>query len=215
MAASEGKPRDIHRRKCPLFFSERACMVMKHKQTFEVIILGRGGQGAKTTAEMLVQAAVRRGKFVQAFPEFGPERSGAPMRTFVRISVHPIRTHQPVVEPDCLIVLDESLLSDNKLLPDQLVEVPIIVNTEKTKADCQAQWGGKFHFIPINASAMAKEIIGESRPNTVILGTFAFVTEQVSVDDLAESFYEKYHEKIGPEKTNKNIEAIRRAYDHR
>ena len=79
---------------------------MKNKKEYEIVIHGRGGQGAKTTAELLAQAAVFDGKSIQAFPEFGPERSGAPVRTFVRISDEKILTHQPVIDPDCVLVFD-------------------------------------------------------------------------------------------------------------
>jgi len=187
---------------------------MQHKNRYEVIIHGRGGQGAKTTAEILVQAAMREGKYVQAFPEFGPERSGAPMRTFVRISDDPIRTHEPVVDPDCVIVLDETILDSIKVAENLTGKEPLIVNSKNFRSVLaqKAKFNGA--IMPIDASGMSTEVIGENRPNTVILGKFAFVTEVVKLENIIEAFREKYEGKLGKEKTGKNIEAIMKAYEN-
>src|SRR5512133_2510001 len=87
---------------------------MLKKDLIEIIFYARGGQGAKSAAEIMAQAAVSEGKFVQAFPSFGPERSGAPTETYLRISEKEIRTHEPIIEPDVVVVLDESLLQSEK-----------------------------------------------------------------------------------------------------
>jgi len=187
---------------------------MQHKNTYEIIIVGRGGQGAKTTAELLVQAAVRTGRFVQAYPEFGPERSGAPVKTYVRLSDQPIRTHQPIDAPECILVLDEQLLSNIYPIIKQKKDIALVVNSRKSKAELAQRYGLQAkQIVVVDASGMAMDIIGENRPNTVILGKFSFVTEKVSLEDICRAFEEKYAEKLGKEKTEKNIEAIRRAYD--
>lgn len=185
----------------------------KMKKIFEIIIHGRGGQGAKTASEMIAQAALKDGKFVQAFPEFGPERSGAPVKTFARISNEPIRTREPIVKADCVIVLDETLLETTDVAQNLEEDGFLIINTKKEKKEIEEKvdFGGR--VICFDASGMAIEIIGENRPNTVILGKFVFVTEIVKLDSLLEAFREKYLEKIGKEKTKKNTEAISAAYD--
>lgn len=186
---------------------------MQTKKRYEVIIYGRGGQGAKTTAEIIVQAAVKMGKYVQAFPEYGPERSGAPIRTFVRISDEPIRTHEPIWEPDFVLILDESILDNKSFIQNLNTKQPIIVNTNKSKHELNEKIGFSGKLVTIDATGMSKEIIGENRPNTVILGKFAFVTEIVTLQNIIDVFKEKYASKLGAEKTAKNLEAIRNAYD--
>ncbi len=187
---------------------------MKNKDKYEIIIYGRGGQGAKTTAEIIAQASLSEGRNVQAFPEFGPERSGAPVKTFVRISDHEIKTREPITDPDCVLVLDETLLDAIDVTKNLDNKEPLIINTKKTKQQLISKIGFKGNIIPIDATGLSKEIIGENRPNTVILGKFAFVTEKIKVETIAKFFEEKYSEKIGKEKTKKNIEAIERAYDY-
>lgn len=185
----------------------------KNKNRYEIVIYGRGGQGAKTTAELLVQAAQVRGKYVQAFPQFGPERSGAPISTYVRISDDPIRVHEPIVDPDCVLVLDESILENVMPIENFGGSEPLIVNSKKTKNDLVSEYGLKGNVVSIDASGLALDIIGENRPNSIILGKFAFVTEVVKIEDIANAFKEKYLGKLGQEKVNKNIEAITRAYE--
>lgn len=185
---------------------------MKNKKRYEIIIHGRGGQGAKTTAEILVQAALRKGKFVQAFPEFGPERSGAPMRAFVRISDEAIRTHEPVVDPDCVLVLDETIPESVDVTTNITGTEALIVNTREVKSEYAKKIKFEGNLIPIDASGMSQEIIGENRPNTVILGKLVFVTEIVDIEDVCEAFRVKYEPKIGKERTDRNVEAIKKAY---
>lgn len=183
------------------------------KKIFEIIFHARGGQGAKTAAELLAQAALREGKFVQAFPDFGPERTGAPMKTFVRISDEPIRTHEPVVDPDVVVVMDETLLGVIEISKNLDENENLIVNTRKggNEISSLVRYAGNIH--PIDASGLSMEAIGEPRPNTVVLGKLVKITEVVKLQSVVDVFREKYLNKIGQEKTEKNILAIERAYD--
>jgi pyruvate ferredoxin oxidoreductase gamma subunit len=184
---------------------------------YEIIVHGRGGQGAKTTAELLAQAGLQAGKFVQAFPEFGPERSGAPLRTFVRIADEFIRSHEPIVSPDVVLVLDEGLLNTPKVDENIRLSKLVIVNTSKTPEklkvilDKNEQFAKEFQgeIIPVDASGISKKIIGQNRPNTVILGKIASMNEMIDIDNVVAAFEEKYIKKIGEEFTAKNVEAIR------
>lgn len=186
---------------------------MQNKNRYEVVIHGRGGQGAKTTAEMIVQAAVKEGKFVQAFPNFGPERTGAPMRAYVRVSDEPIRTHEPVVDPDCVLVLDDTIVEAVDVTENVTGTEAIIINSTKEKSELAKVMGFGGNIIPVDATGMSKDIIGENRPNTVILGRFAFVSEKISMEKIIEAFRGKYEKKIGKEKTDKNVKAIESAYN--
>jgi len=189
-----------------------------HKDIFEVIFFARGGQGAKTAAEILAQAATNEGKFVQAFPSFGPERSGAPTKTYLRISDGIIRTHEPVVDPDVVVVLDDTLLGSQDVANNLDKKEALIINTELDEHEVRSQiaeWGGKFEgkIHPIDASGISLQIIGQPRPNTVILGKFVQVTEAVSLESLILEFRQIFEPKLGKEATDKNIAAIEKAYD--
>ncbi len=189
------------------------------KQKYEIIVHGRGGQGAKTTAELLAQAGLKAGKFVQAFPEFGPERSGAPLRTFVRLADKFIRSHEPIVSPDAVLILDDSLLNTEKVNINIDQAKFVIVNSVKLPEEINATLnkGDKFRdnfkgeIVSVDASGISKKIIGQDRPNTVILGKFASMNDVINVEDVVVAFEKKYTKKIGEEMTAKNIEAIRSA----
>lgn len=188
--------------------------VMKlDKKIFEIIFHARGGQGAKTAAELLAQAATREQKFVQAFPDFGPERSGAPIKTFVRISDEPIKTHEPVIDPDVVVVLDETLLGVVNVSKNLDENEILIVNTTSDRETVKEKTRYVGNIYPIDATGMSLEIIGEPRPNTAILGKLLKVSEIVKIENLTDVFREKYTEKIGAEKTEKNVQAIEKAYD--
>lgn len=183
------------------------------KKIFEIIFHARGGQGAKTAAELLAQAALREGKFVQAFPDFGPERTGAPMKTFVRLSDEPIRTHEPIVDPDAVIVMDETLLGIVEVSKNLDKQENLIVNSTKDRETISQKTGYIGNIFPIDATGLSAEIIGEPRPNTAILGKLVKITEIVKLESVIEVFREKYLNKIGSDKTEKNILATERAYD--
>lgn len=182
------------------------------KDIFEIIFFARGGQGAKTAAEVLAQAAVKEGKFVQAFPYFGPERSGAPTKTYLRISAKPVRNHEPVIDPDLVVVLDDTLLDSQNVKNNLSRDEALIVNSKKESQEISkiAGFGGKVY--PIDATGISRDIIGEPRPNTVILGKIVGITEIVALESLKEAFAEIFKEKLGFEKYQKNLEAIEETY---
>ncbi|KKP79525.1 MAG: Pyruvate synthase subunit PorC [Candidatus Moranbacteria bacterium GW2011_GWF2_35_39] len=189
-----------------------------HKDIFEVIFFARGGQGAKTTAEILAQAGTYENKFVQAFPSFGPERSGAPTKTYLRISDHEIRTHEPVVDPDLVVVLDDTLLDSQEVAFNLDKDEFLIINTKMAEHEVREkliQRGGKFEgkIHPIDASGISLSIIGQPRPNTVILGKFVQVSGMVKLESVLEEFRLIFEKKIGKENCDKNIQAIEKAYD--
>lgn len=184
-----------------------------HKDILEIIFYARGGQGAKTAAEILAQAALNEGKFVQAFPSFGPERSGAPTKTYVRISSREIRTHEPIVDPDISVVLDETLLDSEPVTEGLDKNEALIVNsTESAKSiENKLNFKGKIH--PVDANGISLEIIGQPRPNTVILGKIIQVTELAKLESVVAEFRKIFEDKVGKENCDKNILAIEKAYD--
>lgn len=184
----------------------------------EIIFHGRGGQGAKVAAEIVAQAAVSEGKFVQAFPSFGPERSGAPTRTYVRISESEIRTHEPIIDPDMVVVLDETLL-DSQIVTDNLDKNEFLIINSRSSAETirekllarEENFAGKIY--PIDANEISMQIVGQPRPNTVILGKLIKVSEIAKLESVTEEFRKIFSAKIGEEMTEKNIKAIEKAYD--
>ena len=183
------------------------------KDIFEIIFHARGGQGAKSAAEILAQAALGEGKFVQAFPSFGPERSGAPTKTYVRISDREIRTREPITDPDMVIVLDETLLDGVKVTEGLDKNEALIINSQKSAHEIGEiiKFSGKIH--PVDANGISMEIVGQPRPNTVILGKIVRIAEIVKLESVISEFRKIFESKIGKENCDKNILAIERAYD--
>lgn len=184
-----------------------------NKDKFEIIFFGRGGQGSKVAAEILAQAVKREGKHVQAFPQFGPERSGAPTRIFFRSSDKEIRLHEPVLDPDVVIVMDETILDSQDVTFNLDSQEFLIVNTKKSAEEIRTQLGYKGKVFPVDADGISMEIIGQPRPNTVILGKIVQVTGIASLESVVEEFKKIFEDKIGKESSDKNILAIERSYD--
>lgn len=185
-----------------------------NKDTFEIIFFARGGQGAKSAAEILAQAAAHEGKFVQAFSSYGPERSGAPTKTFIRISDHPIRNHEPVLDPDVVLVLDETLLANQDVTRNLDRDEALIVNSRKNAAELAgivAEFKGKIY--PIDATGISLSISGHPRSNTTMLGKFVKVTEKVKLENVIAEFRKIFEAKLGKEEAEKDILAIERGYD--
>ena len=185
-----------------------------NKDIFEIIFFARAGQGAKTAAEIIAQAAISEGKHVQAFPYFGPERSGAPTKAYVRISDKPIRIHEPIVDPDTVVVLDETLLKSEDTVKKLSRDESFIINTakaEKEIAEKVKNFKGKIHAI--DAAGIAMEVIGQPRPNSVILGKLIQVTEAVELESVVEEFRKIFALKIGSDLTERNALAIRKGYN--
>jgi len=184
------------------------------KELFQIVFFARAGQGAKSIAEVLAQSAVAEGKFVQAFSFYGPQRSGAPTKTYVKISDKPIRNHEPIVDPDVAIVLDDTLLHSEKVTENLTKEESLIVNTKKRMEEIRENIGefdGNIKII--EAERIARDIIGKSFINGVVLGKLIQVTEIVKLETVLEQFKKIFEKKIGAEMAKKNILAIEKGYD--
>lgn len=187
-----------------------------NEDTINIVFFARGGQGAKTATEILAQAAILEGKFVKAFPDFGPERSGAPIKTYLRISRNEIRTSEPILIPDIAVVLDETVLeSDNirKNLAANKGEI-MIVNSRKNSSEVAStipEFKGKIYVI--DATGLAMKTIGKPTPNIAILGYLIKIAEIVKMSNVIKVFESIFNAKIGEELTGKNILAMEKAYD--
>ena len=142
------------------------------KDLVEIRWHGRGGQGAKTAALLLADAALASGKYIQAFPEYGPERMGAPVASFNRISTEPIYLHSGVLSPRIVIVLDPTLVDSIDVTEGVPQDGTILVNTEKAPADIKKALGitGSIKVYTVDASKISTETIGRDIPNTPMLG---------------------------------------------
>lgn len=183
------------------------------KELIEIRWHGRGGQGAKTAAQFLAEAALDAGKFIQAFPEYGPERAGAPIRAYTRISDKAINIHSGVTNPDAVVVIDPTLLTPDVLkgLPEDGV---LIVNSPESPADIRKRLGYREGKVgAVDATKIALETIKAPMPNTPMLGALIKIMPIVSLEIVAEKIKDKFLKKIGEEKTKANLEAIKRAYN--
>ncbi len=184
------------------------------KESFGIIFLARGGQGAKTASELLAHSAVEEGKFVKAFPFFGPERSGAPTKMFLRISEKEIRTQEPIIKPDIVIVMDETVMGGSEVIENLNENGFLIINSKLSKEEMKKKlpnFNGSFHLI--DATAIALDLTGNANPNAVLLGKLIKVMEVVSMETLTGIFRHYFTSKLGQDLTEKNIAAIWAGHD--
>jgi pyruvate ferredoxin oxidoreductase gamma subunit len=163
---------------------------------FEVRIHGRGGQGVVTAAELLSVAAFGEGKHAVAFPTFGSERTGAPVTSFCRIADRPIRSREPIVEPDALIVQDPTLLHQVDVFGGVGPEAYVLLNTERSLLELGIdELVGRFRperLITVPATEIAREHLGRPLPNAALLGAFAALSGVVSVDSVAAAIRRRF-----------------------
>ena len=174
---------------------------------------GRGGQGAKTASQFLGEAALDTGKHIQSFPEYGPERAGAPMKAFNRISEKPIYIHSSVTNPEIVVVIDSTLLAAVDVTEGLGDDGVLLVNTDKSPEDIRKITGFKKGKVgTVDATKIALETLKLPMPNMPMLGALLKVNPLVSIDQLSERVKAKFLKKIGEEKTNANLEGIKRAH---
>jgi pyruvate ferredoxin oxidoreductase gamma subunit len=180
---------------------------------FEIVIYGRGGQGAKIAGQLIVEAAMENGKQIQAFPEFGPERSGAPIRSFARISNKPIRTSQPVTEPDAILVMDSTLFQSIDVSSGSGEKTVMIVNSGEKGTEIKkvTGFGGKIYTL--DATGISIKHLGRNLPNMPMLGALIKVTNVIEMESLIRKVRNAFLGKVGKDKTESNIAAIREAYE--
>ena len=179
----------------------------------EVRFHGRGGQGAKTAAQLLAETALSRGMHIQAFPEYGPERSGAPMKAFTRISDEPINLHCGVTSPDVVVVIDPTIMETVDVADGLGDKGILIVNTDKKpEVIRQKAKFKKGKVFAVNATQISLDTLGRPMPNTPMLGALVKATGLIKMKDLEENLKKRFMKKIGEKGVKGNIDAIERAY---
>ncbi len=178
-------------------------------QLIEVRWHGRGGQGAVTSAELVAQAAISEGKYAQAFPSFGPERRGAPVLAFDRISSkEPIKVRAEVTEPDVVVVLDPGLLRIVNVTSGLKEKGVLIINTKRPLQDIESEFGAKRRLAIVDATKIAQELLGVPIVNTTMLGALLRATGVVKLESLFEPLRHRFDRLA-----ERNINAMKKAYE--
>ncbi len=183
------------------------------KKIFEIRIHSRGGQGAKTIGQILAEAGIEDGKFVEAFAEYGPERAGAPMQVFVRISSEPIRIHSNIKNPDIVILADPSLLGMVDITSGLKKNGTLLINSFKNETDVRKMLNCSQKIYAINATKIAVEALGKDFSGIVLMGALNKINPIVSKEALEEELEEIFAKKKGKEMAEKNIMAFRKGYE--
>ena len=169
---------------------------------------GRGGQGAVTSAELVAQAAIDTGKYATAFPSFGPERRGAPVVAFARVDERPVRIRSKVYNPDAVIVLDPSLVEIANPIEGLRDGGVLIINSSHDRETIRKQLSFSGRLAVVDATRIAKEVIGLPITNTTMVGALVKATNLLTIEALKEPFKRRFG-KIA----SRNIEAMQRAWE--
>ena len=185
------------------------------KNGIEIRWHGRGGQGAKTAALLLADVAFKTGKHVQGFPEYGPERMGAPITAYNRISSDVIRVHSNIYDPDFVAVVDETLLHTVDVTAGLKKEGAIIVNTAKSKEEIMPQLNGyEGRVVTIDARTISEEALGKYFPNSpmlaAVVATTGVMPKETFLQEMRASYKHKFAKK--PEVIDGNMKALEMAF---
>ena len=177
---------------------------------------GRGGQGAKTASLLLADAAFNTGKYIQGFPEYGPERMGAPITAYNRISDKPITIHSNIYEPDYVVVVDDTLLEAVPVTDGLKKTGAIVINTTKSAEEVKKLLKGyEGEIYKIDAKKISEEALGRYFPNTPMLAAIVKVSKVMSdeelLNDMKGSFKHKFAKK--PEVIDGNMKALKLALE--
>ena len=190
--------------------------VFRMNKTVEIRWHGRGGQGAKTAALLLADVAFKTGKYVQGFPEYGPERMGAPITAYNRISDEPITVHSNIYEPDYVVVVDESLLETIDVAKGLKREGAVIINSERSKEELRKHLHGYEGAVyTVNAKQISMRTLGKNYPNSPMLAAAVAVSNVMErkafLQEMRASFQHKFAKK--PEVIDGNMQALKLAFE--
>ena len=175
---------------------------------------GRGGQGAVTAAKMVAELALGQNKYFQAFPEYGPERSGAPLVAFTRVSDEPIQIYAGIEHPQIVVVLDPSLLDIVDVTKGAPADAIVLVNSELSPAELRKHYHLEgFHYYTIAATRIAVETIKRAIPNTPMVGALTRITGLFPIDEVVAFLRADFGKKFPPKVVEGNIKAITRSYE--
>jgi len=185
-----------------------------HQQLTEIRWHARAGQGAVTAAKLVAETALELDRYIQAMPEYGPERMGAPIQAFTRISESPIEIHNNIEFPDVVVVLDETLLTFVDVQRGLADDGVIIVNTctppEMVKKALHIEHA---RVACVDASTISQETLKRDMPNTPMIGALAKMTGLFTLDQITEHLAKTFGKKFSQEVIDQNVAAVTRAYE--
>jgi len=184
------------------------------REIFEIRWHGRGGQGAKTASLLLADAAFSGGMYVQGFPEYGPERMGAPITAYNRISKNPVRVHSNIYEPDFVVVVDETLIESVDVTKGLKEDGAIIINSSRSTSDfIPFLKGYKGKVFTCDARTISEETLGKNFPNTPMLGAVVKVSKVMEEKEFLKAMEDSFKHKFAskPEVLKGNMEALIRS----
>ena len=184
------------------------------REIFEIRWHGRGGQGAKTASLLLADAAFSGGMYVQGFPEYGPERMGAPITAYNRISKNPVRVHSNIYEPDFVVVVDETLIESVDVTKGLKEDGAIIINSSRLASDfIPFLKGYKGKVFTCDARTISEETLGKNFPNTPMLGAVVKVSKVMEEKEFLKAMEDSFKHKFAskPEVLKGNMEALIRS----
>ena len=176
----------------------------------EIRVHGRGGQGAVTSTELVALAAINEGKYAQAFPSFGPERRGAPVMAFARISDTPIRTREKVYNPDIVVVLDPTILKIVDVTAGLKKNGMVVLNTTKKEEEVRKAFGIKAKLAVVDATGIAMKHLGRPITNTTMLGALIKASGIIGIKSMKKPLKERFG-RIAEKNLNAMDEAYRQA----
>jgi len=184
-------------------------------ETVEIRWHGRGGQGTVTAAKVLADTCLSGGRYVQAFPEYGPERAGAPLRAYNRISSKELRMHCPVLEPDIIAVADATLLDSINIAEGAKENTIFLVNTTRDPKEVREKLkaGQTQKVFSVDATKIAIECFGRAMPNSPMLGAVCKITGLITLDHLLEDVRNSFGKKFSQKIIDGNLEATKRGYE--
>jgi pyruvate ferredoxin oxidoreductase gamma subunit len=173
---------------------------------------GRGGQGVITAGKLLAETAMGTGQYFQSFPDYGPERMGAPIRAYTRLSSDPISIHSQIEEPNVVLVLDPTLLGTVPVTEGLQEDGTLLVNTSMSPTEVREITGFRTGKVfTVDASSIAIAEMGREITNTPMIGAFASATGIFEIDKLAKELQAWFGKKISPQLVEANVRAMRRA----
>lgn len=182
-------------------------------EIYEIIVHGRAGQGAKSMAQIIAEAAMFKGNYIQTFPSYGAEKTGAPMQAYVRISKKPIKVHTPVRKADAVMVLDPTLLETINVKNNLAEKGILIINTSKPNAKAIEELKKSAKVLAFDAAAISKRVLGNNFPNMPMLGAFVKAGGVLDLAGVTDHVGCVFLHKLGKEMTYKNIDAVKAGYD--
>lgn len=188
------------------------------KNTIEIRWHGRGGQGAKTAALLLADVAFKTGKYVQGFPEYGPERMGAPITAYNRISENPITVHSNIYSPDYVVVVDDGLLESIDVTLGLKKDGAVIVNTQRSQKEIAAQLrahGWKGSVYTVDAREISVNALGRYYPNTPMLAAVVAASGVMAPEEFLKEMRDSFEHKFAkkPEVIEGNMKALEMTFE--